>query len=49
MIHGKNPMLLNVTYIKPTRDNNREEYFDVVYKDDSGEPRRSKEPALIKS
>lgn len=46
MIHGKNPMLLNVTYIKPTRDNNREEYFDVVYKDDSGEPRRSKEPAL---
>lgn len=45
MIQGKCPMLLNVTYVRPTRDN-KEEYFDVIYKDDSGESRRSKEPAL---
>lgn len=46
MIKDKNPNLLNVTYVRPTKDNNQEEYFEVIYKDDNGEPRMSKEPAI---
>lgn len=43
MIKSKNPILLNVTYIKPSKSNNNEEYFEVIYKDDNGESQLSKE------
>lgn len=43
MIEAKNPTLLKVTYVKPTKRND-EEYFEVLYQDDNGEPRLSKEP-----
>lgn len=45
MIKGKNPTLLNVTYIRPTKKNDYKEYFEVIYKDDNGEVHRSNEPA----
>lgn len=46
MIQGNNPLLLNVTYVKPTKDNDNDEYFEVIYKNDNGEPCMSKEPPL---
>lgn len=45
MIVGKHPMLLNVTYIRPSKRNNNRECFEVVYKDDEGQLRMSEEPA----
>lgn len=44
MIEGKNPTLLNVTYIRPTKDNNQREVFEVVYKTEDGIVRKSDEP-----
>lgn len=44
MIKSANPRLLNVTYVKPTKSNNNEEYFDVIYQTEGGEVCRSKEP-----
>lgn len=35
MIMGNDPILLNVTYIKPDRRNNIEEAFEVIYKTDN--------------
>ena len=46
MFKGINPTLLNVTYIKPTKENGGKEYFEVIYKDDNGEIQRIEEPAL---
>lgn len=46
MIKDKNPMLLNVTYVKPSKDNDNDEYFEVIYKDDNGNICMSKEPPL---
>lgn len=45
MIIGDNPVLLNTTYIRPTRENNKSEYFEVIYKTDTGEILKSEEPA----
>jgi hypothetical protein len=40
---GGDMLLLNVSYIKPTKQNN--EYFEVIYKDDDGNIHKSIEPA----
>lgn len=45
MIQGKNPTLLNVTYIRPNKRNENQEYFEVIYKTEDGEVHRSNEPA----
>lgn len=45
MIKGKNPILLNCTYIRPNKNNNYTEKFEVVYKTEDGEIRKSDEPA----
>lgn len=47
MIHGKEPTLLNVTYIRPDRKRGIEEAFEVIYKDDSGAVHKSNEPAEV--
>lgn len=44
MVEANNPTLLNVTYIKPSKQNDNEEYFEVIYKNESGEVHRVKEP-----
>lgn len=46
MIEGKHPTLINVTYIRPTKDNGRREVFEVIYKDDDGVVRKSDEPPM---
>ena len=45
MIKGDNPVLLNCTYIRPTKENDYNEKFEVIYKTEDGEVRRSEEPA----
>lgn len=47
MIHGKHPVLLNVTYLRADKDSNQKECFEVVYKDDYGQVRYSREPADV--
>ena len=51
MIVGNNPILLNVTYIRPSpaqkQSKDRGECFEVTYKSDDGEVRRSQEPADV--
>lgn len=44
MIKGKNPALLNVSYIRPSKENGNKEYFEVIYKTEDGEVRRAEEP-----
>ena len=46
MIPDKNPVLLNVSYIRPNKAIGLEESFEVIYLDDSGEVRKSNEEAL---
>ena len=49
MINDKNPVLLNVTYIRPSRRNaevKQDECFEVIYIDDNGEVKKSLEPPL---
>lgn len=45
MIKGKNPTLLNVTYVRPTKENEGRECFEVTYKTEDGQVHRSEEPA----
>ena len=45
MIKGTNPILLNCTYIRPTKSNDYTEKFEVIYKTEEGEVRKSDEPA----
>ena len=45
MIKGKNPTLLNVTYIRPNKFNDYQDKFEVIYKTEDGEVRKSDEPA----
>lgn len=45
MIKGNNPTLLNVTYIRPNKTNGYTDKFEVVYKTEEGEVRKSDEPA----
>lgn len=45
MIVGKNPILLNTTYIRPSKDDPKCECFEVIYKTDTGEVLKSNEPA----
>lgn len=45
MIKAKNPILLNVTYIKPTKENGRKESFEVIFKDDDNIVKKVEEPA----
>lgn len=49
MIQGKHPTLLNVTYLKPSKrdEYKQEEGFEVIYKDDNGNVRRTIEPADV--
>lgn len=44
MIKGNNPTLLNVTYIKPGKNNDVEESFEVIYKTEDGQVYKSNEP-----
>ena len=44
MIKGKNPNLLNVTYIRPDKKRNQQECFQVIYKTEDGEVHYSDEP-----
>lgn len=45
MIKAKNPILLNVSYIKPTKANNNKECFEIIFKNDINETQRAEEPA----
>lgn len=45
MIKGENPTLLNVTYIRPSKDNDYTDRFEVVYQTEEGEVRKAEEPA----
>lgn len=45
MIKGTNPTLLNCTYIRPNKANDYTEKFEVIYKTEEGEVRKSDEPA----
>ena len=45
MIKGNNPVLLNCTYIRPSKNNDYTEKFEVIYKTEDGEVRKSDEPA----
>lgn len=45
MIKAKNPILLNVTYIKPSKSNDNKECFEVIFKDDNNVTQKSEEPA----
>lgn len=47
MIYGSNPTLLNVNYIRPEKDKNIEESFEVIYKTEDGTVRKSNEPAEV--
>lgn len=44
MIKEDNPMLLNVRYIRPSRDSDREECFEVIYKTRDGLVHKVEEP-----
>lgn len=44
MIKSKNPTLLNVIYNKPTKENNKQEYFEVIFKDDDNTIKKVHEP-----
>ena len=46
MILGKNPTLLNVTYIKPRRNEDIKEHFEVIYKTEDGVVHKSDEPPM---
>lgn len=46
MIEGRNPTLINVTYIRPTKDNGQREVFEVIYKTEDGTVHKSEEPPL---
>lgn len=46
MIEGRNPTLINVTYIRPTKDNGQREVFEVIYKTEDGLVHKSEEPPL---
>ena len=46
MIVGKNPLLLNVSYIYPNKSQGTEEAFEVIYKSDDGVVRKLYEPPL---
>lgn len=45
MIESKNPTLLNVTYVRPTKDNGNREVFEVIYKTEDGVVHKEEEPA----
>lgn len=45
MIKGNNPTLLNCTYIRPNKDNDYTDKFEVIYKTEYGEVCKSDEPA----
>lgn len=45
MIKGNNPTLLNVTYMKPSKDEDIEESFEVIYKTEDGQVYKTNEPA----
>ena len=45
MIKGNNPILLNCTYIRPNKDNDYTDKFEVIYKTEYGEVCKSDEPA----
>lgn len=45
MIVGNHPTLLNVTYIRPNKNNGQREVFEVIYKTENGEIYKSDEPA----
>lgn len=45
MIKGKNPTLLNVTYVRPNKRNGQREVFEVIYKTEDGEVHKTEEPA----
>lgn len=45
MIETKNPTLLNVTYVRPTKDNGNREVFEVIYKTEDGVVHKEEEPA----
>ena len=44
MIKGKHPTLLKVTYVRPNRNYNQKECFQVIYSDDEGNVHYSEEP-----
>ncbi len=44
MIRGKNPTLLNVTYVRPSKKDDQKECFQVIYKTEDGEVHYSEEP-----
>lgn len=44
MIKGEDPVLLNQTYIRPTKQNDFKEYFEVIYKTKDGTVHKSEEP-----
>lgn len=46
MIEGRNPTLINVTYIRPTKDNGQREVFEVIYKTEDGTVHKSEEAPL---
>lgn len=46
MIEGRNPTLINVTYIRPSKDNGQREVFEVIYKTEDGNVHKSEEPPL---
>lgn len=46
MILGTNPILLNVTYVRPNGKEGVEEHFEVIYKTEDGIVHKSDEPAL---
>jgi len=46
LLKSSNPTLLNVTYIKPNKEDGTKESFEVIYKTETGEVYRSEEPPL---
>lgn len=46
MIEGHSPTLINVTYIRPSKDNGQREVFEVIYKTEDGSVHKSEEPPL---
>ncbi|MCM1215452.1 MAG: hypothetical protein NC548_13145 [Lachnospiraceae bacterium] len=44
MIKGKNPILLNTTYLRPSPENDWKDQFEVIYKTENGEVHRTVEP-----
>ena len=45
MIKGENPILLNQTYIRGSKDTGVDEHFEVIYKTEDGTVHKSDEPA----